>query len=89
MHAILRRAQCVAGLLALCAVGVSLTGCSPRAAPGNETGIGIAVALDPHRQGMQTIYNGVQLAVDQLNGQRNGGARLTMNSPSHWSRDLA
>ena len=78
MHAILRRAQCVAGLLALCAVGVSLTGCSPRAAPGNETGIGIAVALDPHRQGMQTIYNGVQLAVDQLNGQRNGGARLTM-----------
>ena len=27
---------------------------------------------------MQTIYNGVQLAVDQLNAQRNGGARLTM-----------
>jgi branched-chain amino acid transport system substrate-binding protein len=34
--------------------------------------MGIAVALDPHRAGMQSIYNGVQLAIDQLNAQRNG-----------------
>ena len=76
MHAILRRARFVAGPLALVAANATLTSCSPRAAVGNE--IGIAVALDPHRQGMQTIYNGVQLAVDQLNGRRNGGAPLKM-----------
>lgn len=29
--------------------------------------IGIAVALNPQRAGMQTIYNGVELAVEQLN----------------------
>ena len=76
MHATLRRTHFVAGGLALFATSASLASCSPRAAAGKE--IGIAVALDPHRQGMQSIYNGVQLAVDQLNGQRNGGAPLKM-----------
>jgi branched-chain amino acid transport system substrate-binding protein len=76
MNATPRRAQFVSGLVVLIAASASFGGCSPRAAAGNE--IGIAVALDPHRQGMQTIYNGVQLAVDQLNAQRNGGAPLKM-----------
>jgi branched-chain amino acid transport system substrate-binding protein len=40
--------------------------------------MGIAVALDPKRAGMQSIYNGVQLAVKQLNTQRNGRAPLRM-----------
>jgi branched-chain amino acid transport system substrate-binding protein len=76
MHATSRRAHSIAGILALFASSASLASCSQRAAAGNE--IGIAVALDPHRQGMQTIYNGVQLAVDQLNAQRNGGKPLKM-----------
>ena len=76
MHAPVRRAFFVAGILALFVSSVTLSSCSPRASAGNE--IGIAVALDPHRQGMQSIYNGVQLAVDQLNGQRNGGTPLKM-----------
>jgi branched-chain amino acid transport system substrate-binding protein len=48
-------------------------------AAGNE--IGIAVALNPQRAGMQSIYNGVQLAVNQLNAQhaaRLGNARIVM-----------
>jgi branched-chain amino acid transport system substrate-binding protein len=65
-----------AGSLALLFASASISSCSRRAAAGNE--IGIAVALDPHRAGMQTIYNGVQLAVDQLNAQRNGRAPLRM-----------
>ena len=43
--------------------------------------IGIAVALNPQRAGMQSIYNGVQLAVNELNRQhagRLGSARLVM-----------
>ena len=76
MHATLHRAHCVAGILALWISGATLTSCSRPATAGNE--IGIAVALDPHRQGMQSIYNGVQLAVDQLNARRNGGAPLRM-----------
>ncbi len=34
--------------------------------------IGIAVALNPQRAGMQTIYNGVELAVEQLNAENAG-----------------
>jgi branched-chain amino acid transport system substrate-binding protein len=48
-------------------------------AAGNE--IGIAVALNPQRAGMQSIYNGVQLAVNQLNAQHAaqlGGVRIVM-----------
>ena len=46
--------------------------------------MGIGVALDPKRAGMQTIYNGVQLAVDQLNAQRNGGVpfRVVKGAPN-------
>jgi branched-chain amino acid transport system substrate-binding protein len=37
------------------------------------------VALNPQRPGMQTIYNGVELAVEQLNRERAGkGTRLTV-----------
>jgi branched-chain amino acid transport system substrate-binding protein len=48
-------------------------------AAGNE--IGIAVALNPQRAGMQSIYNGVQLAVNQLNAQHAaqlGDVRIVM-----------
>jgi branched-chain amino acid transport system substrate-binding protein len=58
------------------AVLAGVSGCSGRAAQGGEIGIG--VALDPHRAGMQTIYNGVSLAVTQLNAQRNGGSGFKM-----------
>jgi branched-chain amino acid transport system substrate-binding protein len=44
---------------------------------GGEYAIG--VALNPQRPGMNTIYRGVELAVDQLNRERGGkGARITM-----------
>ncbi len=76
MNAILRRAPCAAGTFALLVAGAASTSCS---GPSRGNGdIGIAVALDPHRQGMQSIYNGVQLAVDQLNAQHSGGARVRM-----------
>jgi branched-chain amino acid transport system substrate-binding protein len=48
-----------------------IAGCTRNTGGSGEIGIG--VALDPKRAGMQTIYNGVQLAVDQLNAQRGGG----------------
>lgn len=54
-------------------------GCSRRGASNGE--IGIAVALNPQRAGMQAIYNGVQLAVAQLNtqyAQKVGGAKFVM-----------
>jgi len=59
---------------------VALSACSPG---GRTRGgdIGIGVALDPLRPGMQSIYNGVQLAVDQLNAQaagKLGGARIRL-----------
>ena len=76
MPAIPRRARFDAGFVALLACSASIVSCSTQGAAGSE--IGIAVALDPHRQGMQTIYNGVELAVKQLNAQRNGGAALRM-----------
>jgi branched-chain amino acid transport system substrate-binding protein len=58
----------VVRLVSLLATSTSLAGCTPTAGAGSELGIG--VALDPKRAGMQTIYNGVQLAVNQLNAQR-------------------
>lgn len=66
------------GLRALVlAAPLLLAACARRAPAGNE--IGIAVALNPSRAGMQSIYNGVQLAVDHLNARhhgRLGGARF-------------
>jgi branched-chain amino acid transport system substrate-binding protein len=56
-----------------------LAGCTSRGPSGPE--IGIAVALNPQRAGMQTIYNGVQLAVEDLNGAsaaQLGGRRFVM-----------
>lgn len=60
---------------------IALAGCAGRgsAAAGDE--VGIAVALNPQRAGMQSIYNGVQLAVSDLNtqyGARLGAKRVTM-----------
>lgn len=68
MHHHPSRRRLVARLVSLLATSASLAGCSPTAGAGSDFGIG--VALDPKRAGMQTIYNGVQLAVNQLNGQR-------------------
>ena len=54
-------------------------GCDRRDGVGDE--IGIAVALNPQRAGMQSIYNGVQLAVNELNREqagRLGSARIVM-----------
>jgi branched-chain amino acid transport system substrate-binding protein len=48
-------------------------GCSSGASEQKE--IGIAVALNPQRAGMQTIYNGVELAVAQLNAS--GASQLS------------
>lgn len=56
-------------------------GCNARSAAGSTGEIGIAVALNPQRAGMQSIYNGVQLAVNELNMQyaaQLGAARITM-----------
>ena len=56
-----------------------LGACSSHGTGGPE--IGIAVALNPQRAGMQTIYNGVQLAVDELNARATselGGRRFVM-----------
>jgi branched-chain amino acid transport system substrate-binding protein len=56
---------------------LSTISCSRNSGGNGEIGIG--VALDPKRAGMQSIYNGVQLAVDQLNAQRGGrGGALRM-----------
>ena len=71
-----RWATRVVCLVALPVIVVSLAGCSTRKAVGNV--IGIAVALDPHRPGMQSIYNGVQLAVERLNAVGGGAVRVRM-----------
>jgi branched-chain amino acid transport system substrate-binding protein len=74
------RSRVASGLRALFLVSsLALAGCSSRDGAGNE--IGIAVALNPQRAGMQSIYNGVELAVNELNkqyGGQLGGRRLTM-----------
>ncbi len=76
MHVILRRRRLAFGGLALASAIASLVSCSGSASSGTEIGIG--VALDPKRAGMQSIYNGVELAVTQLNGQRSNGKPLRM-----------
>ena len=75
MHVILRR-RFTFGALALLTSTAALASCSRGGHSGKELGIG--VALDPKRAGMQSIYNGVELAVTQLNGQRNGALPLRM-----------
>lgn len=76
MFGIPRRTIHVACLVAMPVIIASLASCSPRRDAGKV--LGIAVALDPHRQGMQTIYNGVQLAVEQLNSGGSGGLPVRM-----------
>ena len=70
------RSAVASGILSAIVAASLLTSC----ARGSDTGaeMGIAVALDPHRAGMQSIYNGVELAVEQLNGQPHRGAALKM-----------
>jgi branched-chain amino acid transport system substrate-binding protein len=80
MHLNFRRPRRVAGLRLLAlAAPLLVGGCSRRAAAGAD--VGIAVALNPQRAGMQSIYNGVELAVAQLNakyGDKLGGAKFQM-----------
>jgi branched-chain amino acid transport system substrate-binding protein len=75
MHVIHRRRRFAFGALALMSAIVSLASCS-RPTASSEMGIG--VALDPKRAGMQSIYNGVELAVTQLNAQRGNNRPLRM-----------
>lgn len=76
MHVIRRRQRLAPGAFALLSFCAALAGCSRPSAAGTEIGIG--VALDPKRAGMQSIYNGVELAVTQLNGQRGSSRPLRM-----------
>jgi branched-chain amino acid transport system substrate-binding protein len=80
MHSPLQRLSAAAGTRTVtCALLLAplliVVGCGGRGDAGNE--IGIAVALNPQRAGMQSIYNGVDLAVKELNRQYGGqlGAR--------------
>jgi branched-chain amino acid transport system substrate-binding protein len=80
MHSLTARIRAAIGqpVLVLAFVA-SAGGCSQRTADSHE--IGIAVALNPQRAGMQSIYNGVQLAVNELNkqyGAQLGARRLVM-----------
>lgn len=73
----LRGAHLLRALPLACSLAVA--SCSRQDGVGDE--IGIAVALNPQRAGMQSIYNGAQLAVNELNarhGERLGSARLVM-----------
>lgn len=80
MHSPTRRPRAAVHRAFLCAASLFAVACSKKgAAAGNE--IGIAVALNPQRAGMQSIYNGVQLAVNELNkqyGEKLGSAKLVM-----------
>ena len=80
MHSPTRRPRAAVHRALLCATSLLAVACAKKgAAAGNE--IGIAVALNPQRAGMQSIYNGVQLAVNELNkqyGGQLGSARLVM-----------
>ncbi len=76
-----RAAAVLRALLLVSPLVVATGGCGTRAAAGSSGEIGIAVALNPQRAGMQSIYNGVQLAVNELNkqyGRQLGAARVTM-----------
>jgi branched-chain amino acid transport system substrate-binding protein len=75
MFVILPRPRRILGALALLVSSTSFASCSGSSASAPKE-IGIGVALDPKRAGMQSIYNGVELAVTQLNGQR--GSRLPL-----------
>jgi branched-chain amino acid transport system substrate-binding protein len=76
MPVISRRPRQAAGSLAFLVSTFALAACGGSASTGSEIGIG--VALDPKRAGMQTIYNGVELAVEQLNAERKGGKSFLM-----------
>jgi ABC-type branched-subunit amino acid transport system substrate-binding protein len=79
MHSLIGRSPAAIGQRVLMLALAAAAGCSQRGAIGDE--IGIAVALNPQRAGMQSIYNGAQLAVNELNkqyGSRLGSRRLVM-----------
>jgi branched-chain amino acid transport system substrate-binding protein len=79
MHSSPHGHRAVTLLRALLLASPLAAGCTRQGVVGDE--IGIAVALNPQRAGMQSIYNGAQLAVNELNtqyGGRLGSARLVM-----------
>jgi branched-chain amino acid transport system substrate-binding protein len=80
MFSLLHRPVAAAGRRTLVLAMLSaVAGCHQSGGTGTE--IGIAVALNPQRAGMQSIYNGTQLAVTQLNathGARLGAAHFVM-----------
>ena len=60
-------------LLLLCTIGMGSCGGQVVDGPVARSGDwAIGVALNPKRPGMQTIYNGVELAIDHLNQERGG-----------------
>lgn len=80
MHSPNRRSRAVVVRVLLCAASLLAAACASRGEAAGDQ-IGIAVALNPQRAGMQSIYNGVQLAVTELNkqhGGRLGNARFVM-----------
>lgn len=80
MHSPTRRSRRPLSHVLLGAASLLAVACSKHGAAGGKE-IGIAVALNPQRAGMQSIYNGVQLAVNELNkqyGGQLGSARLVM-----------
>lgn len=56
--------------------GTTVSG-SDRGAPPRDS-VAIGVALDPARPGMESIYQGVALAIAELNAARSGGPALFM-----------
>lgn len=77
-----RTAATVVGVTALAAVA-ALTACRgadarPAARDVGPDSIAIGVALNPQRPGMASIYQGVELAVAQLNAQRGERPPFTM-----------
>ncbi|NUO38134.1 MAG: ABC transporter substrate-binding protein [Gemmatimonadaceae bacterium] len=80
MLSLLRRPRAAADRTLVVAALIAVGGCRQSTGPAG-TEIGIAVALNPQRAGMQSIYNGVQLAVAQLNAKhavRLGAAHFVM-----------
>lgn len=68
------RARLLTVLLGTLALG-SCGGQTMEGAPAGRDEWAIGVALNPRRPGMQTIYNGVELAVEHLNRERRGKGR--------------
>lgn len=62
-----RRARAVVRVRTFLLLATAAAGCSRSSSASGE--VAIATALDPKRPGMQSIYNGVDLAVEDLNAR--------------------